>query len=99
MVESKTIRFIEKVDYAIDLEYNSEYVLVHLPRVSRFTKETLKDMLTTLDQFSTFFRTIGVERLFAAVDQDDTKVKKLLRRVGFVRTKINGNFDIFEKET
>lgn len=97
-IASNRIVFVEKEDYTIDLEYNEEFLIVHLPRLIRFNKSVLVGMKSDIDRFSHFFKTSGYRHLFAAVDTNNTKIKRLLVRLGFVRVGIHEDDDVYRKE-
>lgn len=98
MEESKRIRFIDRPDFGVDVEYTKELIILHLPWVSKFTGKVLKEMLYLLEEYGKFFSTIGFQKLYAAVDTNDIKIKRLLKRLGFKRVGIDNDLDVFEKE-
>lgn len=83
MPASKTMPLIETEDYDIRLEYNDDYVIFHLPRIDKFTKHTFMDMKIRLEDWYEFFTTAGYAGIFAAVDPDNQKIKKLIEKLGF----------------
>jgi len=98
MVESNRIRLFDRQNFSIDIEYTKDIFILHLPLLRKFTAETFKEMLGLLAEFSLFAKTIGKESLYAAVDSNNVKMKKLLKKLGFTRTGIAGDLDVFEKE-
>lgn len=98
MVESRRIRLFDRQNFGIDLEYNKDVIILHLPWLTKFTAGTFKEMVKLLAEFSVFFKTIGKDKLYAAVETNDVKIKNLLKKLGFKRTNISGDLDIFEKE-
>ena len=81
-MDSKSMLVYEG-DYSIRLEYNRDYVIVHLPNVNRFTKEVLIDMKKRLSNWLDFFSNLGYNGIWAAVDPDDVKINKLLKKLNF----------------
>jgi hypothetical protein len=98
MVESKRIRIVTNIDYGIDIEYNEDIVAVHFPYFNKFTKSTYLSIFDDTERFCDFFRVAGYKKLHAAVDHDNIKIKKLLKKLSFTRVGISGDLDIFEKE-
>jgi hypothetical protein len=69
--------------YVFRLEYNEEYVIVHLREIDKFTKEVFQDMLMQLEDWSDFLRAMGHTYLWAAVPKDNIKMKRLLHGLKF----------------
>ena len=75
---------IVKADgYVFRLEYNEEYVIVHLREIDKFTKEVFEDMRRQLEDWSDFLRAMGKTNLWAAVPRDNIKIKRLLGGLRF----------------
>lgn len=74
---------IQRDGYVIRLEYNEDYVIVHMRDIDKFTKEIFQDMLIQLEDWSDFLRTMGHTHLWAAVPRDNTKIKRLLGGLKF----------------
>lgn len=83
MSASKSFTCLETKDYSIRLEYNEEYVIVHLPFIGKMDKGVFLDMKYRLEDWYEFFITAGYKGIFAAVDPNDKKIKKLLDMLGF----------------
>jgi hypothetical protein len=83
MPASKTFTVLETENYTIRLEYNSDYVILHLPVISKMDKSVFQDMQYRLDDWYDFFTTAGYAGIFAAVDPNDIKIQKLLDMLGF----------------
>ncbi len=83
MSDSKSFTFIETKDYTIRLEYDERYVIVHLPYVEKMDKGVFLDMKYRLEDWHQFMTTAGYAGIFAAVDPNDEKIKKLLDMLGF----------------
>lgn len=83
MSASKSFTCLETKDYTIRLEYNSEYVIIHLPYIGKMDKGVFLDMKCRLEDWYEFFTTAGFKGIFAAVDPNDEKIKKLLNMLGF----------------
>lgn len=83
MIASKRVRLYENLDYQLDVEYNKDYVIFHLPLVNKFSKGVFLDMLCKLDELYTMFNTMGHQYVWAAVDPNNQKVNRLLVKLGF----------------
>jgi RimJ/RimL family protein N-acetyltransferase len=95
---SKRLRVVERDDYAVDLEYNEEFLIIHLPYVWKFNKGVFTDMLFTLENFSDFFKVSGFKYLYAAVDMNNLKIRRLLVKLGFKRKANQQDLTVYEKE-
>ncbi len=93
---SKRMRVIDKQDYAVDLEYNTSYAIVHFPFIHKFTKSTLQDMSNTLIDLVEFTDTVGYEGLWAAVKPEDTFMAKLAKRLDFAMIGHSDGWDVYE---
>jgi len=69
--------------YVFRLEYNEEYVIVHLRSIDKFSKEVFQDMLLQLEDWSNFLKAMGHSYLWAAVPKDNIKIKRLLHGLKF----------------
>ena len=83
MYASKSFTAIETPYYAIRLEYNEDYVILHLPNIDKMDKGVFLDMKFRLEDWYEFFTTAGFKGIFAAVDPNDEKIKRLLNMLGF----------------
>ena len=81
MIESKRITLVDKEDLVLDLEYNEDFAILHLP-VMRMSRNTYTDFLDTVPQLYTFLTTAGYSAVFTGVKPEDTVVAKLLDRLG-----------------
>ena len=94
MPDSKSFTFIETKNYSIRLEYNEEYIIIHLPEV-KMTKDTFLDMKFRLEDWHKFVTTAGYKGIFAAVDPDNTKIVRLLRMLNFDKKGHADNMDVY----
>lgn len=69
--------------YVFRLEYNEDYVIVHLRHIDKFTKEVFHDMLIQLEDWSAFLKAMGHTYVWAAVPVDNIKIKRLLHGLKF----------------
>lgn len=83
MLDSKSFNLPVKEGYEVRVEYNEDFVILHLPSVDKFTVAVYRDMVCRLDDFWQFSRTVGYKAIFAAVPPADKKINKLLDNLGF----------------
>ena len=79
---SKNLDGIKGSCFSIRLEYNEEFIILHLPTIDKLTKEVLVERKTMLSEWWVFFKTIGYKAIFAAVEPKH-KVNKLLQMLDF----------------
>tara|TARA_R110001599_G_scaffold227582_1_gene426642 strand:- start:2748 stop:3053 length:306 start_codon:yes stop_codon:yes gene_type:complete len=79
---SKSLEGIRGSCFSIRLEYNEDFIIVHFSRLDKITKETLMEMKDLLDNWWVFWKTVGYQAVFAAVEPD-SKINKLLRMLDF----------------
>jgi hypothetical protein len=74
---------VQKPEYTISLEYNEEYIALHLPHVEKFTKTAYLDFLSTVDELKEFSETFGKTQLFVGIPTGDVKMGKFATKAGF----------------
>ena len=79
---SKNLDGIKGSCFSIRLEYNEEFIILHLPTIDKMTKEVLLEMKTMLSDWWLFVKTMGYKAIFAAVEPKH-KVNKLLQMLNF----------------
>lgn len=79
---SKKLNGIKGSCFSIQLEYNEDFIILHLPIVDKMTKEVLIEMKTMLSDWWLFVKTVGYKAIFAAVEPNH-KVNKLLQMLDF----------------
>ena len=92
---SKSLVAIETPNYTIRLEYNDDYVILHLPEVVKMTKEVFLDMKFRLEDWSKFFTTAGYAGVFTAIDPNNTKIKKLVKMLEFKYKGFADNMEVY----
>jgi len=83
MLDSKAFTLPIKEGYEVRIEYNQNFVILHLPLVDKFTPGVFKDMVCRLQDFWEFAQTVGYKGIFVAVEPNDKKIKKLVENLGF----------------
>lgn len=84
--------------YTVRLEYTEDYVIVHLRDIDKFTKETFLSMQIMLEDWKPFLKAMGQTHLWAAVDKDNTKVKRLLGGLRFQYAGQQDNLTVYKYE-
>lgn len=97
-VSSKSYTFYEGEDYGIRIEYNADYVIIHILYVHKFTKGTYLDMVNRLQDFWDFCHTMGHNYLWAAIDPDNQKLAKMIGKIGWVYRGTSDNMAVFSFE-
>ena len=94
---SKRIRLVDKEDYGVDLEYNDDFVILHLPWTYKFSKSIYQDMLATMDNLEDFLNCMGYSRIHLGIEPGRTSTLKLAKRLGFNQIGHHSGHDIYEK--
>ncbi len=92
---SKSIMLYESDKLSIRLEYNKEYVIAHMP-VCHFTKEVFQELQYKLEDWWEFFQTWGYNGIWAAIDPNDKKMKRLVTKLEFVYRGSSNGMDIYQ---
>lgn len=94
---SKRITLVSREDYEVDLEYNSEFAIIHLPYVDRFNKSVYLDMVTTLNSIQEFLSTVGYPSLWVAVVPTEEATAKLAKKMMFEYRGSDQGYDVYER--
>ncbi len=95
MTNSKSITLFETKDFGVRVEYNSNFVIVHLPFVNRMSKEVILEMKAKLDEWYEFFSTLGYQDIWAALDPSNDKMVKLVGMLGFKFKGVADNMSVY----
>jgi|TARA_R110002124_G_scaffold110066_3_gene263575 hypothetical protein len=79
---SKSLEGIRGSCFNIRLEYNEDFIIVHFSKLDKITKEVFLEMKDLLDNWWVFWKTVGYQAVFAAVEPD-SKINKLLHMLKF----------------
>jgi len=94
-VASKSLMGIRGSNFNIRLEYNEDFVIVHVPRMEKMSKSVFKELNILLTDWWDFFKTAGYEALFAAIEPED-KMNKLAHMLGFQYVGENEGYLIYQ---
>jgi hypothetical protein len=83
MTASKDFMIFETEDYGVRLEYNKDFVIVHLPFTNKMNKRVFGDMTKKLESWYDFFTTVGYKSIHAAVKEEDLKTQRLVTMLKF----------------
>lgn len=79
---SRSLNGIKGSCFDVRLEYNSDYVIVHIPYIEKMEKGVFLELKYLLEDWTKFFSTMGYKGLFAAVDPL-SKMPKLAKMLDF----------------
>ncbi len=73
---------IKGTNFDIYLQYNEEYMVVHLPKVEKMDKRAFVEMRSLLENWIVFFNAVGYPSLFAVIESG-TPTERLALMLGF----------------
>lgn len=83
MIGSKSFTLFETKDYGVRLEYNEDFVIVHLPYSNNMNSKVFRDMEVKLEEWYQFITTAGYKGIWAAIPPEDTKIRRLVALLKF----------------
>ena len=92
---SKDLFGIKGSCFEIRLEYNENFIIIHLPKIDKMTKGIYLEMVILLKDWWLFFKTAGYKSVFAAVKPDD-KINKLVHMLGFEYVAENEGYLVYQ---
>ena len=97
MTASKRITLVEKADMTLDLEWNKDFAILHLPKM-KMSRTSYTDFLVTVPQLYEFLSSLGYEAIYTAIDPNDKTTAKLLDRLGAIKLGQDPNqrLDVYE---
>lgn len=84
-------------NYQIDLEYNDQYAILHIPFLY-LTKSVYQELKVRMEQLWEFIETIGYSGLWAAISPEDRKLKKMMDRFQWKYLGSSDGLDIYQYE-
>lgn len=97
-INSERMTIVNKERYKVDIEYNEEYAIIHLPLVEHFSKELYYEMKEDFKSICSFLSTVGYEYIYAAVSPDDTKINRLATKFGLQSIGAALGLNVYRKE-
>jgi len=95
-IKSKRIRLVETTTYGIDLEYNDDFAILHIPYVNKFNRTVLADMVLKLEDLGDFINCMGYPRIHLGIPTTDITTQKLALRLNFELKGESQGFSIYE---
>lgn len=93
---SKSIMLYEGPDFGMRLEYNKDFVILHLPYCHKMTKTILFEMQFKLEDWWQFFKTWEYPGIWTAIDPKNEKLKKLMTKLDFVYRGTADGLDVYQ---
>lgn len=93
-MKSTRLKGIRGSNFEVDLEYNDQLIFIHLPQLEKFTRGTLIEWKYLLEDWYPFFKTMGYQTLFAAVDPE-SRISKVLVLLNFELLAIENGLAIY----
>lgn len=92
---SNRITLYNHTHYKVDLEYNEEFAILHLPEVRTLKQGVIADMQKQLCDFATFLKINNYNGIWAAINPSNTRTVKLAKMFGFEYQGSSDGFDVF----
>lgn len=96
-IKSNRITILEKEEYRVDLEFNEEFAILHLPEVRKFNRTVYFDFIRSLEDFKEFFNTFGYNFLWVAISVSNKLIAKFVVKLGFEFQGSFDNMDVYSK--
>lgn len=93
---SRLLKGMKGKNFEVDIEYSEDYIALHLPKVTKFNKETFLEMKDMLSELDCFFKTAGYRGTYVAFRPDNKKMKKLVSMLNFEYVMDNLGFSIYK---
>lgn len=97
-VPSKRFRLVEREHFGIDLEYNTDFAILHIPWATKFDKGVYLQMLYGFDGLKEFIKDMGYHTIHLGIEPDKEFPNKLAKKFGFKFLAENQGFNIYEME-
>jgi len=94
-IPSKRLQGVRGENFEAHIEYSQNLVAIHLPVVHKFDRSTFLEMKFMLEDWDTFFKTVGYEETYVAFDQNNEKMIKLVDMLKFEYITDNEGLSIF----
>lgn len=82
-------------NFRLRLEYDEEFMIIHLVEIDKFSKETFLEMKEMLEEWNRFMKTVGYEGTHAGVPVDNIPMIRILSALGFTHIGTNDGLYIF----
>jgi len=98
MADSRNFTLYECDDYEVRLEYNMDFMALHLPVVYKWSKSVFLSMAAKTAEIKDFSLGLGYPTLHCAVSENDSKTIKLATKLGFTPLGVSEGLVVFEYE-
>ena len=99
-MESSRITLVNVPAFEVELEYNKDHAMLHLPRITKYNKTVFEQMVVYTRNLWLMLTTMGYEDLLVGVAVDDLKTSKLVLQLGFEPYNTNDGYTFyFYKDT
>lgn len=94
-MDSKSLIIYDCEDFKVRLEYNQDYVVLHLPTVESFSKSILVKMQNKVVELLDFFYELGYNGIWAGCHESSNQTKRLIDLLGFEYFKDQDGLSIY----
>ena len=92
----KRLNGIRGENFEAHLEYGEGLVAIHLPMVHKFDRSTFVEMKFMLEDWDAFFKASGYPSTLIAFDPNNTKLARLVVKLGFEYLEDHRNLSIYK---
>jgi hypothetical protein len=92
---SKDLFGIRGSSFEIRVEYSKEYIIVHLPKVTKINRSVLLEMKSLLENWLEFCKTVGYSCIYTGITPEK-KSNKLAMMLGFKYIGTNQGYLIYQ---
>lgn len=79
-MKSKRMTFIDCEDFRLDLEYNDQFFILHMPIIN-VSKGSIVHLKIKLEELQEFSDTIGYGGIYTGIDPNNKPMVKLMRMI------------------
>lgn len=90
--------YLKGVGYTVRIEYNQDFIIIHLEDIDKFTKDIFRRMQQQMFEWSKFFKAMGRTHIWAAVPDDKPQIKRLLGGLNFKYVGRSEGMTVYNRE-
>ena len=91
---SKRFTIIDLPDYQVELEYNKDFAIIHIPNI-KITRDTYMDIKLRTEDLFEFLNTLGYSAMYAGIPHEEKMIQKLCQRCGFKHLGAHEGIEVF----
>jgi len=95
-IQSKRLKGVQGKNFEADIEYNENLVAIHLPNIYVMNKDTVLEMREMLKNWNEFFKFVGYQETHVAFEENNLKMRKLVKLLNFEHIRDYTGFSIFK---